>query len=158
MRVIVSILRAACISGTWASLTSTAALIAAGSRDCRSAFAPVNAISHWIWKDRAIRQQDASLRYTATGYAIHHAAAIFWAMLFEGLGRIGGRRRSRKEALVDAATVTAVAATVDLRCTPERLTPGFERRLKPVPLTAVYVAFGIGIALYALSRDPNTRD
>lgn len=147
MQRIVSLLRDAIVSGSRASATSTAALALAGCRDCSSAFAPVNAISHWIWRERAIRRDDASLRYTAAGYAIHHIASVFWSCAFEGLGRLSGRQRSDNEVLLDAAAVTALAAVVDLRCTPQRLTPGFERRLEPVPLAAVYVAFGIGLAL-----------
>lgn len=49
-----------------------------------------------------------------------------------------------------AASTLALAAAVDLRCTPERLTPGFERRIKAAPLSAVYLAFGIGLAISAL--------
>lgn len=152
MKALVSLLGDALVSGSCASVASTLALAAAGRRDCSSAFAPVNAVSHWIWKDRAIRKDAPSLRYTATGYAIHHIASVFWACAFEGLGRLTPARRSHNAMLLDAAAVTALAAAVDLRCTPERLTPGFERRLEPVPLFAVYVAFGIGLAIPALFR------
>jgi hypothetical protein len=150
MRMLVNVLRRAWASGSLASLTSTAALVLAGTRDCRSVFAPVNAVSHWIWKDRAIRQDDASLRYTVTGYAIHHAASVFWALLFEGLAMKRREPREPVEVLRDAAAVSALAAVVDLRCTPERLTPGFERRVKPAPLASVYVAFGLGLAVSVL--------
>ena len=154
MKVLVNLLQRACRSGSWASLASTGALAAAGTRDCGSAFAPVNAVSHWLWKDKAIRQNTGSLRYTASGYVIHHLASIFWAHLFEALAGTVRRPRSQTEVLLDAAAVSALAAVIDLRCTPERLTPGFERRLKPVPLTGVYIAFGLGLALHALSRHP----
>jgi hypothetical protein len=130
-------------------------MAASGATDCRSVFAPTNAVSHWIWKDRAIHRDEASLRYTATGYAIHHLASVFWGTLFESL-KPTIRARSSRERAVDAATVAAVAAVVDLKCTPERLTPGFERRLSTPALVAVYVAFGLG--LYLCSRDDVDRD
>ena len=152
MKVLVSIFRQACISGSWASLASTAALALAGNHDCRSVFAPINAVSHWLWKDRALRQDGATLRYSLAGYAIHHAASIFWACIFEALGSMSRRRRGKGELLLDAGTISTLAAVVDLRCTPERLTPGFERRLTPPTLTGVYVAFGIGLALCALTQ------
>ncbi len=151
MKTLVSIIRRACISGSLASITSTAALAVAGSRDCRSTFAPVNAISHWVWNDKAVRQNKPSLRYTATGYVIHHLAAIFWALFFEAAAPHGRKRRG-PEVIADATAVTALAATVDLKCTPERLTPGFERRVGAPALTGAYVAFGIGLALYAWSQ------
>lgn len=151
MKTLVSILRRAAVSGGSASLASTAALALAGNRDCSSAFAPVNAVSHWIWRDRAIRQNHPSLRYTVAGYAIHHMASVFWASAYEGLAQLSRTRRSNNELLLDAAAVAALAAMVDLRCTPQRLTPGFERRLEPTPLAGVYVAFGIGLLLPALA-------
>src|SRR5690606_39804033 len=52
---------------------STAALAGCGTRDCRSAYAPVNAVSHWLWRDTAVYQQRATLRYTLAGYLIHRS-------------------------------------------------------------------------------------
>src|SRR5690606_8083831 len=202
------VLRSALVSGSSASVLSTAALMAGGQRDCGSVFAPVNAVSHWLWKDKAIRQDKPSPRYTLTGYGIHHAMAILWAITYEACvsryrrparegvsdstrsqpkhaagpawqrraddapeSRVrrpaddqetGEGRRERagdetdesravplplRPVLITAAAVAAGACLVDLRCTPQRLTPGFERRLSPSSLFVVYAAFGIGLAL-----------
>jgi hypothetical protein len=119
-------------------------------RDCRSAIAPVNAVSHWIWKDKAIHQHKASLRYSVVGYAIHHAASIFWAIAFEQLATRHKHNPMPGRTIGNAAAVAALACVVDLRCTPERLTPGFERRLSNRSLAAVYVAFAVGLALHDL--------
>ncbi|HET6828764.1 MAG TPA: hypothetical protein VFH35_08790, partial [Ramlibacter sp.] len=64
-------LREGLIAGSVASLVSTAVLLAAGRMEPRRALAPVNAISHWIWGDLALRQNEPSLRHTLTGYLIH---------------------------------------------------------------------------------------
>lgn len=205
-------IRRALVSGSSASILSTAALLATGRRECASAFAPVNAISHWLWKGRAIRQDEPSLRYTLAGYGIHHAMSILWAITYEKLaarhrsparqqgvagrapsgpkheagptvvmfrrpdedekvakegvaansdrssaGRGAPGRPGKKRALGDvpmipvlatAAVVAAGACLVDLRCTPQRLTPGFERRLTPPSLFLVYTAFGLGLVLF----------
>jgi hypothetical protein len=66
------------LSGAVASALSTAALAALGKAGTDSTFAPTNAISHWIWGDQAARHDGPSLRYTATGYVIHHLSATFW--------------------------------------------------------------------------------
>lgn len=128
--------------------------IPCGARDCRGALAPVNAISHWIWADEAISKQGGSIKYSAVGYGIHHAASIFWALGFEYVFR---RRRaanpSRLETLALAGSVAATACAVDLYCTPQRLTPGFERRLSKPSLANVYIAFGVGLAFYALLEE-----
>lgn len=202
-------IRRALVSGSSASILSTAALVAGGQRDCSSTFAPVNAVSHWLWKGRAIRQDDPSLRYTLVGYGIHHAMSVLWAITYEKLAslyrrparqgaagdassgpkheagpnvvmlrrpgeparadgldesdtRVGagphdtlgdsGKERVLAEVplvpvLAMAAVVAAGASLVDLRCTPQRLTPGFERRLTPSSLLLVYTAFGLGLVL-----------
>lgn len=150
MKPTTSLLKRATLSGTFASLASTLALLYGGVRDCRSAIAPVNAVSHWIWKDKAIRQQRPSMRYSAAGYLIHHAASIFWALTYERLLTSRAPEPVRTEIAVSAVTVAAVACVVDLRCTPERLTPGFERRLENKSLVIVYTAFAIGLALHSL--------
>lgn len=143
------ILCRACISGSAASLLSLAALLAHGERECRSAFAPVNAVSHWIWARRALHQQDGSLRYTLPGYGIHHGASVFWATLYEaGAQRFEPRGRAAHVGL--GLAVAALACLVDLRLTPERLTPGFERRLGSRSLLTIYASFGLGLALPAL--------
>ena len=175
-------------SGTWASLSSTAALLLCGQRDCGSVFAPVNAVSHWLWKGRALRQNKGTLRYTVVGYVIHHAMSILWAFSYErwlarrpapatpqhaleppdpaGAVITRSNERPAEPAASDdvgwptltivaaAVGVAAGACLVDLRCTPRRLTPGFERRLRPSSLAVVYGAFALGLALHTIKSLP----
>lgn len=144
-------LRRAALSGTAASTLSLAALSFCGVRDCRSAFAPVNAVSHWIWARRALGEDDGSLRYTLPGYTIHHAASVFWALFYEeGIARVHPARVAHH--IGACAAVAAIACFVDLRMTPERLTPGFERRLGNRSLAWVYLAFGAGLAMPAMLK------
>lgn len=143
--------RRAVVSGSAASTLSLAALTVCGERDCRSAFAPVNAVSHWIWANPALCQEDGSLRYTLPGAAIHHAASVFWALFYEeGIARL--RPTGVAQHLGAGLAVAALACFVDLRMTPERLTPGFERRLSARSLAWVYLAFGVGLALPAITK------
>jgi len=79
-------------SGTSASIVSTFALLLFGRKESRSAWAPVNAISHWYWGDDAIRRNRPSIKYTLPGYLTHHATSVFWAVLFE---RVLGRAAER---------------------------------------------------------------
>lgn len=146
------VMRRAAISGSSASMVSAALLLGMGQRDCRSVTAPVNAISHWLWGDRAIPQQTASLRYTVPGYVIHHAASVFWAVFQERYLFTQAGPPAIATTVRTSVVVAALACVVDLCFTPRRFTPGFERRLKPGSLALVYVAFGIGLALPALGR------
>ncbi len=137
------------VAGTSASLLSTAALAVLGKDEAGSAFAPTNAVSHWLWGDQAARRDTPSLKYTMVGYAIHHASATFWAVLFE---RALGRQLDRKDpalTLAGAAAASAVACFVDYQLTPRRLRPGYEQRLSKPSLALVYGAFGLGLAVGA---------
>lgn len=140
-------LREGAVSGSVASVLSAAALVLAGRRETRAPAAPVNAISHWIWDKPALREDGASLRHTLTGYLIHHAASVWWGVWHAKAW--GGRREAKRPlpAVLGGAAGAALACAVDYRCTPERLTPGFEHRLSGRSMLAVYACFGLGLAL-----------
>lgn len=139
------------LAGSVASVLSAAALVAGGIRENGAAAAPVNAISHWFWDRRALRQDGTSWRFTLAGYVVHHAASIFWATLH---ARAWGMRPEAKRpaaAVAGAATAAAVACFVDYRLTPRRLTPGFEHRLSSSALFGVYTCFAIGLAIGSMA-------
>lgn len=141
-------LKDALIAGSIASLTSTVVLALRGRSDTGGALGPLNAPSHWLWGDRALEEDGASLRYTATGLLIHHASSIFWAMVQEQLLHRKAQSENTVAAVLrDAAITTALAALVDLRLVPKRLTPGFERRLSGPSLAVVYSLFAVGLAI-----------
>jgi hypothetical protein len=138
------------VGGAASSLASTAALALMGRSEADSAFAPTNAVSHWIWGEKATRRDAASLRYTLPGYLIHHGSATFWSVLFE---RLCGSLLDRKQpaaTLGMATAASAVACFVDYQLTPRRLRPGYEKRLSRPALALVYGAFGAGLAAGAM--------
>jgi hypothetical protein len=142
-------LREGVVSGSLASLFSAAYLALAGQRQGRIA-APVNAVSHWFFGDRALREDDPSLTYTLTGYVTHHMAAIFWGVLH---AKAWGARREAKQPLPAAAGAVAaagVACLVDYQLTPKRLTPGFEHRLARPEMANVYACFALGLMVGSL--------
>ena len=85
------------------------------------------------------------MRHTAVGYATHHAATLFWAVLFE---RCLQARRTRTigPVLREALIVSAVAAAVDYGATPRRFTPGWEFVLSKRAMAVVYGAMALGLA------------
>jgi hypothetical protein len=141
-----------------------AGLFAAGTAAARSvseggtALAPLNAVTHCLWPRRAFRQRGFSVRHTITGFAIHEASAIFWAMLFEALiNRMPNARQCQQPGTTAtaAAATAATAYVVDYRVVPRRLTPGFEAYLSGRSLAAVYVALGAGLFAVAMLRRPS---
>lgn len=142
-------LREGAVSGSIASLLSAAYLAWAGERRGTPA-APVNAVSHWFFGNRALRQDPPSLLYTLTGYAIHHAASLFWGVLHAKLWAAQQQHKQPIPALAGAVAASSVACLVDLQLTPQRLTPGFEHRLDRPELANVYACFATGLLIGTL--------
>jgi hypothetical protein len=140
---------AALYSGSVASIVSMAVLAYFGRRQQRSALAPANAPSHWIWRDEALHERGFTLRHTVPGYLIHHGSSIFWAVFFERLLLDPPHHPARAGGV--AMAVAALAAAVDLKLTPRRFTPGFEHHLSGGALATMYAAFGAALfAVHAL--------
>jgi hypothetical protein len=138
-------IRDGAVSGTLASVASAAALAACGQGELRNPATPLNGPSQWIWGRHAPWQDGYSLRYTVAGYAIHHAMSIFWAVLYEKW-RGSPAKGSSAGVVVPATATSALACFVDYRLTPDRLTPGFEKRLSRRSLFVVYALFAAGLA------------
>lgn len=125
--------------GSFASVAAAFALGASSRTEGRSATAPLNATSHWLYGDAAAARDEFDTAHTGVGYITHHAAAILWAGLFEAL-----RRRSDRTDLPavarDAALASTTAAVVDYVFTPHRLTPGWELVVPKRSMALAYVA------------------
>jgi hypothetical protein len=130
-----SLFKRVLMSGVLAGTAAAIAVSLAGRRQAGAYAAPLNATSHIVWGDVAARRNALSVKYTATGTLLHYGAAVFWAALYELLP---GRAPLR--AVVTAAT----AYVVDYHVVPRRLTPGFELRVSPRALAAVYGALALG--------------
>lgn len=150
-------IRDGAVSGSVASVLSTAVLSARGQEEDGTPFAPTNAISHWFWGDRAARQNAPSTRYTALGYAIHHASATLWAVLYEKWFGEKAERGELLPAVIGGAAVAGLACFVDYKMTPERLQPGFEKRLSTPSLFMVYASFGAALVLRGLAASRQRR-
>ena len=150
-------IRDGAVSGSVASILSTAVLGIRGQREDSSPFAPTNAVSHWFWGDRAAQHDEPSARFTALGYAIHHASATLWAVLYE---KWFGEKAERGEilpAIVGGAAVAGLACFVDYKMTPARLQPGFEKRLSTPSLFLVYASVAGALALRGLAHSRKKR-
>lgn len=147
------------VSGTVAALAITAVASVAGKRETESYAAPLNATSHVVWGDEAAAHDETSLKYTATGFLLNHAASVFWAVIYEKLfapstggaqGRHGGQSLFRP--LAGAALVSASAYVTDYYLVPRRFTPGFEKRLSGKSLAAIYGSLALGLAAASILR------
>lgn len=140
----VTTLRFALMSGAVASAVSTGALALLARMEGKGVLQPVNSTSHWRNGERAASFKKADLAHTAVGYATHHAATVFWAVLFERW--LGARRVAALPLVRDAVAMSAIAAAVDYGATPKRFTPGWEFVLSKRSMAAAYAAMALGLA------------
>jgi hypothetical protein len=146
------VFRRALTSGTVSGIATAIVAALAGKREDGSYAAPLNATSHVLWGDKAAHKDNASLKYTLTGFLLNHASAIFWALFYEKwFGRRGTRRdahsgsRSLAKPILGAAAVTAGAYVTDYYLIPERFTPGFEKRLSGKSLATIFGILAVGL-------------
>lgn len=151
------IVLSALISGTAASLLSTAALALLARAEGKGAYQPTNATSHWLHGDGAARQRDADVAHTLVGYGTHHASALFWALPFQ-IWLVARPPRTRLDLLRDASAMSAIAAAVDYGITPRRLTPGWELVLSKRSMLATFGAMALGFSAGALLAQDWLRD
>lgn len=143
-------LREGAVTGTVASLLSTAVLALMGKRQDGHAIAPVNAVSHWAWGDDAARVLRPTWKHTLTGVLTQHAASIFWAALYSCFYGHRAEAKELPQAIAGGVATSAVAYVIDYTITPKRLTPGYELRLDGKGMLAVYVALAAGFTAGAL--------
>ena len=147
----------ALISGTAASLVSTAALALLARAEGKAASQATNATSHWINGDGAARRWDADAPHTLVGYGIHHASALFWALPFQ-IWLAARPPLTGLELLRHASIISAIAAAVDYGVVPKRLTPGWELVLSKRSMLATYGATALGLAAGAWLAQNILRD
>lgn len=151
MRSGMELLTATLETGAVASAATTAAIAACAKAEGTTVAGPLNAVSHILYGDQAARRDDVTLKHTATGTALNAAAVTMWAGIYEALF---GRRAERDPAtaLVGGATVAVMAYATDYYVVPQRLTPGFEKRLSNTSLFAIYGVLAGSFALGSLLR------
>lgn len=139
----------AIVSGTVASIASTAALALLARADGKGALQPTNATSHWLHGEQAGSFSRADVAHTLVGYGTHHASAVFWALPFE-IWLASRPPRVPLLLLRDASVISMIAAAVDYGATPKRLTPGWELVLSKRSILATYGAMALGLTAGAL--------
>lgn len=146
-----ALLRNSLVGGTIAGLATSAWLLLCGERK-GSILAPMNAVSHIAFGDDAYDHEEPSVKHTPTGFLLNMSATATWALIHELIfGRRG--RPHIPEALATGAAVSALAYAVDYHAVPERLKPGFEKKVSKGGLAGVYVVLALGLAAGAVLRE-----
>jgi hypothetical protein len=147
----------ALVTGTVASIVSTATLAGLARSEGKSGVQPTNSTSHWLHGDEAGRRENADIAHTSVGYATHHASAVFWAVPLE-VWLAKNPTFSTRELLAKSMATSALAALVDYGVAPRRLTPGWELSLSKPSMVGAFAGLSVGLAAGALvSRELRTR-
>jgi hypothetical protein len=151
-RSITGILRDSVYVGALSSAASAVTAAACGQIENGNAVAPVNAISHIAWGDKAFDQSTLSPRFTLTGLALNDSAHFGWAVLFELLFGDAAEKGNVPVALLGGATVSGIAYLTDYHLVPPRLMPGFEKHLSGRSLLIIYVVLALTLAIGGLTK------
>ena len=121
------------------------AVAAVGWLENGDAATPLNAVSHIAWGDESFERAELSVKYTGAGLALNQVSVASWALLHEW---IFGRARDEGKwgiSLAGGFLVSALAYLVDFKLVPEKLKPGFERKLSSGSLIAVYLLLALAL-------------
>lgn len=138
-----------------ATVTTTVITSLFGKKEAGSAAAPLNAVSHILWGDKAFEKEGVDTKHTAAGAAVHAAAVYAWTGILElTFGKWVRRGEDDAEvlgrALIAGGTISALAYVVDYHVVPKRLTPGFEKHLSPLAIASTYGILAASLAAGAV--------
>ena len=133
-----------------ATAATTAAVAICGYWEEGEAVAPINAISHILWGDSAVKEEGTSIQYTAAGVALNTLAVTSWSLIYEAFFGQAARKGNTSAAVLGGVTVAGLAYVTDYCIVPKRLTPGFEKRLSPASMLIVYSALAASLPLTSL--------
>ena len=125
---------------------TTGALLLLSRKDTGHPAAALNATSHILWGDEAVKHNGIDLRHTLAGGILNAGAMAMWS----AVQQIAPQPRSLWAAARNAALVTLLAYGTDYHVVPRRLTPGFERRLSKNSLFVSYAVMAVSLAASAL--------
>jgi hypothetical protein len=133
-------------TGFLAGLTTTVAAATCGAMEGQTPVAPLNAVSHILYGDRAALEEGASAQFTLPGMALNAAAVGSWAAVYEAAF---GETADKDPffGLVGGVAVSALAYITDYYVVPRRLTPGFELRLSNKSLFGIYASLALSLGL-----------
>lgn len=136
-------------AGAITAAVTTLTVAACGQAELGNPIAPLNAISHIAWGEQSARQNDISATYTLTGVALNALAVTSWALLYEAAFGAKTKHQNMALTLAGGVAIAGLAYIVDYHVVPERLTPGFEKRLSDSSLLTIYAALAASLPIRA---------
>ena len=140
-----------CLTTSAPAAAATTAMVAiCGELEEGNSVAPLNAISHILWGESAARRDHASMKHTAAGVALNTLAITSWGATYEVVFGSAARKGNMKAAILGGISIAGLAYVVDYYIVPRRLTPGFEKRLSPASMLAIYATLALTLPLASI--------
>ena len=133
------------ITSAVSSLAVAATAVVCGKAEGRSAWRPINAISHIVWGRKAAQKKLFTPRYTGMGLVLNGVACGFWAFLYRRCRRSMQAPDSFTASVGSGIAVSALAYVTDYYVVPRRFTPGFELILSRRSFPWIYGALAAGL-------------
>lgn len=140
-------------TGLAGALVTTAVLAAFGQAKEGSAWTPFNAISHMVWGEDAAKLEGFLPKETLSGLGLNASALGVWGALYERLAGTVPFPHS----LGAGALAAGLIWLFDYKIVPPRFRPGFEKRLGPESVAAVYVLLAVILGLSPLWKKQTSR-
>jgi hypothetical protein len=131
------------ITSAAASAASALALALLARVEGRGALRPLNASSHWLNGNAAVRDARPDTKRTAVGLVTHHLATMLWSGILESM--LGARKRTLPLRVLNGAAVAMLSAFVDYVLMPRRLSPGWELALTRKSMAGAFSAMAVGL-------------
>ena len=134
------------LTGTIGAVATAAVIALHGQRQTRSPWTPFNATAHMIYGNASVEKEGFQVPETPLGLGIHALSLGGWGVLYEAFAA-----NQKLPASCTAATVaTGLIYLLDYHILPERLRPGFEKRLGNAAVRDAYLALAMVFALAPL--------
>ena len=127
------------LTGLVGAATTAAVIAAYGKAKTGDPWTPFNAIAHMLLGEDAAQKNGFVPRETLTGLGLNSAALVTWGVLYEAVaGQI-----PFPQSLLTGAGASAIIYTLDYHILPEKLRPGFEKRLGNEAVIAAYLLLAL---------------
>ena len=138
---------------TVAFLITTVGLLVLGPTDQRSPFAPVNAISHMLYGQRAYAIDEPKPKYLLPGVALNFGAMLGWSVVAEiALRQLKLPLPQMAVNFLICSGVTVIAYIVDYYVVPKRFTPGFEHVFSSRSMLVLYALMAASLFAGSMFR------
>ncbi len=142
------------VTGIAGAAATTAIIAALGKAKGESAWTPFNAISHMLFGENAANVEGFNAKETLSGLGLNTSVVGVWGVLYEGLAR----KVPFPQSLAAGAAASALIWFIDYKVVPERLRPGFEKRLGPQGVAATYALLALSLGLSPLWKKDTSDD